>query len=445
MAQTQDQTFRVISENVPCGVSGNTCAKNIFVYYNALSITLIRGRLIEVNNKLLDNLELGAQVFGDVTIRKAAMYFVINSTDFVLKWDGATRLYIIIHPAWVGKMQGVCGNYDYDKTNDMKTISGISGSTINDMVESWKLDQTCAVISNPLIDESNPCQGHEQRHQWAAAECKLINDPSPNNPFSDCIKMLDAGEVEKSHTECMFDACNCDRGGDCECLCSSLAAFGELCIRAGVPVKWRTNQRCPIQCEGEKIYQACGSLCERTCKDLNSDLNIDASCGDETCVEGCFCPEGFFTNSEGVCVPQDSCECYLGENAYINGTSVKKGCMSCLCVEGVFNCVPTKECHSCNAGEFSCKTDGKCIPRSHLCDNSFDCADMSDEVNCTCEADAFICANGHCVKGFNKCDGFPDCRDGSDELDCRSCLEFECLVNDKCIPSKKRFRKAYSY
>ncbi len=336
-------------------------------------------------------------------------------------------------------MQGVCGNYDHDISNDLETISGIAGTT-KELVESWKLDQTCAVVSNPVIDDSNPCLGHEQRHEWAAAECELINTPSPNNPFSECIERLDAAEISKSHIECMYDACNCDRGGDCECLCSSLAAFGEVCVRAGVAVKWRSNKRCPIQCEGGKSYQACGSLCERTCKDVSGGLNLEAACADETCVEGCFCPKGYFANAEGVCVAEEACECYLGDEAYMNGTSVEKNCMSCLCVGGVFNCVPIKECQgSCKPSEFSCVSDGKCIPRSYICDNSFDCADRSDEVNCTCKAGAFICANGQCVDGYKKCDGFPDCRDGSDELKCDNCVEFKCFVNDKCIPSKQYF------
>lgn len=120
MAQTKDQKFRVVSENVPCGTSGNTCAKNIYIDYNALSIVLIRGRSIEVNDKMLKNLDQGVQVFGNVNIMEAASYFVVNSTDFLIKWDGATRLYIVIHPQWQGQMQGVCGNYDLDMQNDLQ-------------------------------------------------------------------------------------------------------------------------------------------------------------------------------------------------------------------------------------------------------------------------------------------------------------------------------------
>ena len=114
-------------------------------------------------------------------------------------------------------------------SNDLQTISGITGTT-KELVESWKLDQTCAVVSSPFIDESNPCAGHAERHEWAAAECELINTPGETNPFSKCIQKLDAMEIAKSHVECLYDACNCDRGGDCECLCRLVTFYSEYYV-----------------------------------------------------------------------------------------------------------------------------------------------------------------------------------------------------------------------
>jgi hypothetical protein len=37
---------------------------------------------------------------------------------------------------------------------------------------------------------------------------------------------------------------SCDTGGDCECLCTSLAAFSEKCQSINVPIKWRTPDKC---------------------------------------------------------------------------------------------------------------------------------------------------------------------------------------------------------
>lgn len=59
-----------------------------YIYLHAeLSINLMRGRLVEVNGLELLNLEQGARVFGDVKIMIAGLYTVVNSTDFLIKWD----------------------------------------------------------------------------------------------------------------------------------------------------------------------------------------------------------------------------------------------------------------------------------------------------------------------------------------------------------------------
>ncbi|ESO96719.1 hypothetical protein LOTGIDRAFT_69638, partial [Lottia gigantea] len=69
------------------------------------------------------------------------------------------------------------------------------------------------------------------------------------------------------YTECLYDACGCDRGGDCECLCTAISNFAEACNRAGQPAKWRHNRLCPIQCEYGSVYTPCGSPCPKTCDD----------------------------------------------------------------------------------------------------------------------------------------------------------------------------------
>lgn len=40
------------------------------------------------------------------------------------------------------------------------------------------------------------------------------------------------------------DACSCDQGGDCECLCTALAAYAYECTAKGVNIRWRTPDLC---------------------------------------------------------------------------------------------------------------------------------------------------------------------------------------------------------
>ena len=247
------------------------------------------------------------------------------------------------------------------------TVSGIKAS-IDEFVDSWKIDQSCALHKNPLIDESDPCHSHPYRRDWSNKECSLISNPGDDNPFTPCIAKLDSTTIQKSHVECQFDACNCDKGGDCECLCSSLASFAELCNSVGVPVKWRTQHRCPIQCEYGKNYLPCGPVCHQTCMDLSTGNN--PQCSDAGCIEGCFCPDGMVQDYDGRCIEPAECECYLENNKYPPGSEITKDCQLCKCINGAFDCIQNiTDCKTAcsEESEFTCVKDSTCIPIEWIC------------------------------------------------------------------------------
>ena len=78
----------MIAENVPCGSTGVTCTKNIFIHYKDMTINLMRGRDIQVGDNEIRDLEKGSRVFGDVTLMSAGLFQIISSPNFIIKWDG---------------------------------------------------------------------------------------------------------------------------------------------------------------------------------------------------------------------------------------------------------------------------------------------------------------------------------------------------------------------
>lgn len=41
-----------------------------------------------------------------------------------------------------------------------------------------------------------------------------------------------------------FVCSSCDSGGDCECLCTAIAAYAEECNHRGVYIRWRSQELC---------------------------------------------------------------------------------------------------------------------------------------------------------------------------------------------------------
>lgn len=146
----------------------------------------------------------------------------------------------------------------------------------------------------------------------------------------------------------------------------------------------------------------------------------------------------FSCKSDGLCIPL-LWKCDLAPDC-ADGSDEKDA-------ECELNSIAQEKCD--NDDFFHCEYSKKCIPRSWLCDQTFDCGligkfdslDVSDEEssrNCTikCPGDKLPCSNGICLPISKFCDGVIDCPD--DEFYCTAdksaCKSLKCDYECKITP-----------
>ncbi|XP_037550324.1 SCO-spondin-like [Nematolebias whitei] len=426
--------FSVTAENVPCGSTGVTCTKSVTLSLGKTVIHLLRGKAVTVNGMPIT---LPKSYSGSgLSVERVGLFVVLSSRlGITVLWDGGMRVYLRLEVHLRGRVGGLCGNFDGDTENDFTTRQGIVESTPELFGNSWKISPSCPDVENQ--DLRDPCVLNSHRVTWARKKCAVLTQEL----FSLCHTEV---PFQQYYDWCIFDACGCDSGGDCECLCTAIASYAEECNRRGVYIHWRSQELCPLQCEKGLVYNPCGPACTLSCPSVHQSSY--SQCAVLSCVEGCFCPAGTVRHGDS-CIMPTQCPCEWDGSMYPAGTSITKHCQNCSCNEGIWQCegvaCPPPP-SPCLESEVAC-TSGRCIPSQWVCDNEDDCGDGSDEIcPSTCSPEQFRCSSrpsGPCLNLALRCDGHPDCADQSDEEFCGpattvpSCSpgEFQC-ANGKCLP-----------
>uniref|UniRef100_A0AAQ5ZCP1 Uncharacterized protein n=1 Tax=Amphiprion ocellaris TaxID=80972 RepID=A0AAQ5ZCP1_AMPOC len=349
-------TFRVITENVPCGTTGTTCSKTIKIFLRNAELILTDG-----SYQLLSS---GAAEAAPFQYSTMGNYLVVEANNgLILMWDKKTTLFIKLSPKYKGHVCGLCGNYDGSANNDLTTRS--NAVVVNPLVfgNSWKDLSSCPNAQNI----TSPCTSNPYRQSWAQKQCSIIQ----SDVFSACHSSVDPVPY---YDACVFDSCACDTGGDCECFCTAVAAYAESCNQAGVCVQWRTPNICPVFCdyynppdECEWHYMPCGSPCMKTCRNPSSNCSTQIPP-----LEGCYpkCPPAvpYFDEDTMTCVSKEQCGCYNTEGIhYNNGDKVPatENCYTCVCNS------TTLQCHY-DAEACICTYNGKKYPTGSTLDNMTD-------------------------------------------------------------------------
>ncbi|XP_053305740.1 mucin-5B-like [Spea bombifrons] len=329
-----NSTFRVITENIPCGTTGMTCSKSIKVFLGSYELILADDHLNVVQRGI------GIEV--PYRVRLMGIYLVIEAKNgLLLLWDKKTSIFIKVTKTFKGRLCGLCGNFDGNGNNDFTTRGNAVVGNIEEFGNSWKLNTACPDAKFTR----NACAMNPYRLSWAQKQCSIIN----SRVFSACHPHVNPSPF---YDACVSDSCACNSGGDCECFCSAVAAYAQTCGEFGICISWRDPNTCPLFCdyynshqECEWHYKPCGAPCMKTCR------NPSGKCAFEIRgLEGCYpsCPKNkpFFDEDEMKCV--SICGCYDADRKhYKPGASVpsRKNCYVCNCTIDGINCIyKVEEC-----------------------------------------------------------------------------------------------------
>ena len=131
------------------------------------------------------------------------------------------------------QVHGLCGNYNDMQADDFKPPNGGPPLTKPEVfAATWQVHGSC-----PLPDDAPTVCPHAAREPWARAECAVIM----SEVFLPCHTVI---PPDSWYERCVLDTCQCDQGGDCECLCTALSAYAMACSMRAVHIKWRTAERC---------------------------------------------------------------------------------------------------------------------------------------------------------------------------------------------------------
>ncbi|KAL2084474.1 hypothetical protein ACEWY4_019992 [Coilia grayii] len=266
--------------------------------------------------------------------------FGVVKTEFGLQvqYDWRSYVSLTLPGTYSGEVGGLCGNFNGNGNDDMRTPDNTSATTPTEFGKSWKVkdDPRCKDTCQncPVCDiNSDPNKPYREA-------CSILTKQT--GPFKDCHSKVNP---QPYFEDCVYDVCMYH--GHSSPLCNALSAYTAVCQEAKASISvWRTEIFCPLACKANSHYKLCTYSCSQTC-------GTNEVCDVTSCKEGCECDDGFEFSS-GQCVREEQCGCLYEGRYYLHGQVFFPGKQCerrCECgdngrvqCQGNFSCGPNEVC-----------------------------------------------------------------------------------------------------
>ncbi|XP_016378048.1 mucin-19-like, partial [Sinocyclocheilus rhinocerous] len=198
------------------------------------------------------------------------------------------------------------------------------------IVGDWRSETNCI----PL------CMGN-LRFAYAALACnhtcRSLSGPDPtcevvDDPVEGCGCTSDS-HLSNQQTCSPRSLCSCHHPG-------GVTPPGPVVIGGRQCLCENGQLHCPevCNCTVGKICVDCSQIPvntdHRTCESLTKPVSDGNSC-----ISGCYCPDGLFEDHNGGCVTHENCTCEFSGRVYETGQSVETNCKKCTCRGGEWSCI----------------------------------------------------------------------------------------------------------
>ncbi|KAK7886664.1 hypothetical protein WMY93_026285 [Mugilogobius chulae] len=156
---------------------------------------------------------------------------IIVRTDFGLTvlYDTVYYVEVIVPSTYMGKMCGLCGNYNKNPKDDFMLPGGRQNNDVDEFGKGWVVD-LAGFMCGGCGSQCPVCDQAKATLFGKPDSCGIIS--APNGPFKACHSKIDPATYV-SH--CVFDVCAMD--GNKGTLCDSVRAYALACQSVGVQIQ----------------------------------------------------------------------------------------------------------------------------------------------------------------------------------------------------------------
>lgn len=163
---------------VPCSSTGASCSKALMIM-DSLNTTTANKVILSRNKPVFDRSN-----HSEIHIHQTEIYVVVRllRLGVTVRWDRGTRITVHVRPEWKGKLEGLCGNFNGDSSDDFKTPSGgLTEISAQIFGNSWKVQSFCVDNEVP-VDLKDACSENRNRISWVIEKCSVLK----SNTFKAC-------------------------------------------------------------------------------------------------------------------------------------------------------------------------------------------------------------------------------------------------------------------